>query len=159
VALSEFENTIEIFLAQVRSGERVPVVTDFYIPDENLGHFMNDLTVLENNLKLELALYGSYATGIYHLRPKFRLEDEDFNRKVLMLLRAGAFVIKRQDGVLAGGMPEGRLKALITNNELGKEEKKLYDEIKNMFDRYEIMNPGVKLGADAKFTVRHFRNS
>lgn len=158
VALDEFENSLISFLNQARNGERAPIVTDFYLPAGNIKPFLNDLTILEKSLKMELALFGSFSAGNYHLRPKFNLEDKDFSKKVVTFLRTGAFVINRQGGSLTGGSPEGRVKALITNTNMPEDEKKLYEEIKSAFDRYEIMNPDVKLGADARFTLRHFRD-
>ena len=159
VQFDELENSLISFLNQVRSGERVPLVVDFYLPSENIVRFLDDLSVVEKSLKMDLELFGSYAASNYSLRPKFNPEDEDFAKKVLAFLRASAFVIKRQNGSITGGAPEGRVKAIVTNNELSEEEKNLYLEIKKMFDPREILGSEIKLGADAKFTVNHFRTT
>lgn len=156
--LSEFENSLANFLGQVRSGERIPILTDFYVPDDKLASAISDFDLLEKNLKMELAIFGSYGAGVYSLRPKFKLDADDFNKKVLMLIRTGAFIIGRQNGSLAGGGAEGRIKAMITNDKMSEEQKRLYLNIKNTFDRYNIMNPDVKLGANTRYTVRHFRD-
>lgn len=158
VALNEFENSLISFLNQARSGERVPIVTDFYLPAPNMKNFLNDISILESSLKMELAIFGSYSASNYSLRPKFNVTDKDFGKKAVTFLRTGAFVINRQGGALTGGTPEGRVKAIVTNANMPEDERKLYLDIKNLFDRYDIMNPGVKLGADARFTLRHFRD-
>ena len=158
VALNEFENSLTSFLNQARSGERVPLVTDFYLPATNMQNFLNDVAILESSLKMELAIFGSYSASNYSLRPKFNVSDKDFNKKAVTFLRTGAFVINRQGGSITGGGPEGRVKAIVTNAEMPADEKKLYSDIKILFDRYDIMNPGVKLGADNSFTLRHFRD-
>lgn len=157
VALDELDNSLVSFLNQTRSGERVPLVTDFAIPADKLAGFVEDLKVLEKSLGLELALYGSYAANNYSLRPKFDIEAEGFNKKALALLRASAYVIKRSGGDLAGGTPEGRLKAIVTNDDLPADRMALYAGIKGAFDKYEVLNPGAKLGADTAYTVKHFR--
>ena len=157
--LNEFENSLTSFLNQVRTGERVPLATDFYLPPENLGNFIADLKVLERSLKLDLALYGSYSAGSYCLRPKFNVEDEDFLKKAVAFLRATNFIINRQGGSISGGTPEGRVKALVSTLNMSEDEKNLYTEIKNIFDPQGIMNPGIKLGADARFTLTHFRST
>ena len=159
VALNEFENALSVYLNNSKGGERVPILTDFYLPARNIGGFLKDLKVLEEKLKLDLALYGSYATSIYSLRPKFNLEDKDFNKKVATFLRAGAYIIDRQDGKLAGGTPEGRLKAVVTNTEMKDAEQDLYTKIKEIFDQNGILSPDIKLGASSKFTLTHFRDS
>ena len=157
--LNEFENALVSYLNHVKNGERVPILTDFYLPRENIGNFLKDLEVLKKKLALKTELYGSLGTSIYSLRPKFNLEDEDFNKKATMFLRAGAFIISRQGGELAGGTPEGRLKAVVTNTTMLEPEKNLYSDIKKIFDKNGIMNPDVKLGANSKFTLTHFRTT
>lgn len=157
--LNEFENALSTYLNSIKNGERVPILTDFYLPAHNLDSFLRDLKVLEQKLDLDLALFGSYATSIYSLRPKFNLENKDFNKKVATFLRAGAYVIDRQDGKLTGGSPEGRLKAVVTNAEMREAEQNLYTKIKEIFDQNNILNPDVKLGASSKFTLTHFRTT
>ena len=137
----------------------MPILTDFYLSARNIGGFLKDLKVLEQKLDLDLALFGSYATSTYSLRPKFNLEDENSNKKVATFLRAGAYIIDRQDGKLAGGSPEGRLKAVVTNAEMKDAEQDLYTKIKKVFDQNNILNPDIKLGASSKFTLTHFRTS
>ena len=157
--IDEFENSLVIFLNSTRTGERVPLVTDFYLPAGSLPRFVEDLKMLEKSLKLDLSLYGSYSASNYHLRPKFKIDDPDFSRKAVSFLRAGAYIIEHEGGSITGGSPEGRVKAIVTNEAMSESEKGLYNAVKQIFDRYNIMNPAVKLGADSRFTITHFRTS
>ena len=158
LTLNELENCLTTYLNRPKEGERVPILTDFYLPDINLTSFLKDLKVLGEKLELDLALYGSYSAEIYSLRPKFNFKDDDFNKKVATFLRAGAYVINRQGGSLTGGTPEGRLKAVVTNTEMLESERKRFEEIKKIFDPNNILNPDVKLGASSKFTLTHLRD-
>ena len=159
VELDELDNSLTSFLNQTRRGERMPLAVDFTVPAANLDKFIHDITVLEKSLDMELALYGSYLANCYSLSPEFNTKEKDFAKKSVAFLRASGFIIRRQDGRLAGGTPEGRVKALVTNADLSESEISLYTSIKDLFDKYKIMNPGVKLGADSSFTIRHFRKS
>lgn len=159
VALNEFENSLISFLNYTRSGERIPVLTNFYIPPENLQRFIQDLEVVSRSLRMDLSLYGSYSASNYSLRPKFNVESENYSKQVVAFLRAGAYIINRQGGTLAGGTPEGRVKALVTNVSMSESEMNLYTEIKKAFDKYNILNSGAKTGANARFTVSHFRTT
>ena len=159
LALNEFDNSLPCYLNQVRNGERLPILTDFYIPSINLANFVKDLQVLSDKLELDLRLFGSYSTGIYSLRPKFDLKEENFARRVATFLRAGAYVINRQNGCLTGGRPEGRLKAVVTNAEIMDSHRKVFEEIKKIFDPNNILNPDVKLGANSRFTLTHLKNT
>jgi FAD/FMN-containing dehydrogenase len=157
--LDEFENSLTSYLNQVKAGERVPLATDFYLPSAKLGQFLEDLKVLERSLKLDLALYGSYSAECYSLRPRFDVEDVKFLKNAVAFIRATNFIINREGGSISGGAAEGRVKALVSNMNLSEDEKNLYTAIKDIFDPQGIMNPGVKLGADPRFTLTHFRTT
>ncbi|MBR3236237.1 FAD-binding oxidoreductase [Candidatus Saccharibacteria bacterium] len=157
--LNEFENSLINYLSYVKNGERIPILTDFYLPRHNLDIFLKDIKVIEEKLNLKMEIFGSLSNCIFSLRPRFDLTDKDFNKKATTFLRAGAFIINREGGKLAGGTPEGRLKAVITNTTMLEPEKKLYTDVKKLFDHNNILNPDVKLGANSKFTLTHFRTS
>ncbi len=159
VAINELENSLTSYLYFAKDGERVPLLTDFYIPSEKLTNFVDDLKILEKKLGLELSLYGSYLNSVYSLRPKFNIEKEDFNKNAAAFLRAGAFVIERQGGSVVAGGPEGRIKSMVANSRAVDNRKDFYLEIKGIFDRYNIMSPDTKMGTDPRFTLRHFRSS
>lgn len=159
MTLNEFENSLNNYLSYVKNGERVPILTDFYLPEYNIENFLKDLDVLKEKLGLDLSLYGSYAAKNYSLRPKFDLEDPEFSKQATTFLRAGAYVISRQGGNLAGGTPEGRLKAVAINHKMPQSHHDLYENIKQIFDPNNILNPDVKLGANSRFTLTHFRHT
>ena len=158
-SFDEVENSLTSFLYHDSKGERVPLLTDFYVPAKNLSGLIEDFAVLKEKTGLNLAFYGSYLDSNYSVRPKFDIADESFSKKATAFLRAGSFIIKRQNGFVTGGSPEGRVKAIVTNSELSTAEKNMYLEIKSIFDRYGVIGPDIKLGADNRFTVRHFRTT
>ncbi len=157
--LDEFCNSLVSFLNYAKAGERLPLLADFYLPNTGLQDFMKDLITLEKNLKLELSVFGSYSASNYSVRPKFNLSKENFSGDAVALLRAGSYIINRHGGTVAGGSPEGRIKALVTNSELPNEEESLYLAIKQAFDPYGVLSPDIKLGTDSHYTVSHFRTS
>ena len=158
-SFDELENSLTSFLHHNKGKERIPLLTDFYVPPDNLNGLISDFGVLGERLKIDLAFYGSYIDSNYNLRPEFNLADENFGKKVTAFLRAGSYIVKRQNGFVAGGNPEGRIKAIVTNSELTEAEKNLYTTIKNIFDRYGVIGPDIKLGADNRHTLRHFRST
>lgn len=157
--LDEFENALTTYLNAPKNSERVPILTDFYLPLHSVSNFLEDLALLEQKTGLELALFGSTATSVYSLRPEMRLEDEKYSQQLASLLRAGAYAVERQGGDFTGGTPEGRVKAAVTNPALRPEFREVYEELKDIFDPHHILNPDVKLGANSKFTLTHLRTS
>ena len=157
-ALDDLENTLTSFVNRNKMGDTTPLMIGFSLPTKNVAGLANDLKILEKSLKLDLVLYGSYAANNYNLTPRFDLADEEFGKEAINFLRVSTYVINRQGGVVAGALPEGRVKALVVDGEMTEAEKALYAAIKNAFDRQGILNPGVKTDVDARFTVRHFRS-
>lgn len=155
----EFNNIFSSYLSVTSAGERVPLLSDFSLPVQNLPDFLKDIQVLEQKTKLDLPIYGSYLNENFSIRPLFDLSAPDFNKKALTLLKVGAYIIDRRNGLICGNSPEGRVKALITNPSLSDEEKALYGEIKNIFDENGILSPTSKIGADARSVVRYIRTS
>ena len=157
--LDEFENALVSFLNLTPNGKRYPILSNFFIPSKNFAQFHNDLGILEQKLKIPLQVFGSYSTSNYNVRPAFQVNNPDLGKQILALLKAGDYIIKRHDGSITGGYPEGRIKAMVTNSNFSPDEKKLYQEIKSAFDPNNILNPSIKLGADTKFTLSHLNAS
>ena len=157
-ALDDLENALTSFINRNKMGDTTPLMIGFSIPTKNVGNLAGDLKVLEKNLKLELVLYGSYAANNYNLTPRFNFADKSFSKDAINFLRISAYIINRQGGVITGALPEGRVKALVVDDEMSEAEKALYAAIKSAFDKQNLLNPGVKTGIDARFTVRHFRS-
>ena len=147
------------FLNDSAKGERVPLANDFYLPETSLPDFLSDLKSLEKDLKLDLALFGSFSSNNYSLRPDFKLDSLDDRRKAMNFLKSLNDLLEKSSGSLNGGLPEGRIRAIISNPTLPKEEKALYEKVKEIFDENHILAPDIKLGADTRATIRALRSS
>lgn len=151
-SLDHFEQLINGFLLPT-SNNNLPSLKNIYIPTWNLSSFINDLELIESALKLDIIIYGSYSTSIFHIIPKFDETVSPTPQKIKKLYEAIIFFIKREGGSIAGGTPEGRTKAPITNASLTSTERDLYLAIKHAFDPHDILNPSAKLGASPDFAI------
>ena len=140
-------------------GERVPIMDDFYVPSDKLANFLTDLRTLEETYEQELPVFGSFSTSNYSVRPDIQLNSVEGRQFVLKFIRDFDSLIREHGGSITGGAPEGRTKAVATNEHLSDDEINLYSEIKTIFDKNGIFNPDVKLGADEKVIVRHIRTN
>ena len=156
---NEYENSILKYLNLPKTGERTPLLTNFFLPSQNLVDFAKDVALLEKNLRLELALFGSFTASNYSLRPALNIETPNFEKKVIDLLKAGDYIIKRHGGTLVSGTPEGRIKAMISNLEMSKEEREIFTKVKQIFDKNGLLGPDIKLGASTSFFSRHLRTT
>lgn len=153
----ELSNPLYIYLNKSSKGEHSPIITDVHIPNVELPSLIESLTVLEKKYNVKLNLFGSFATNIYSIRPNIKIETEEGRLFIVEFLRDFNMLLKIHHGHLAGGSPEGRLKALLTNHDLTPEERKIYTSIKNIFDKNNVLSPDIKLNANPKTTSTHFR--
>ena len=155
----EYENAVSNYLNVTSRGEHVSLLSNFSLPADQLQAFVEELATLEKAIKLDLPLYGSYSNGIYNIRPPLDIKDANYPKRACEVLSLGSTLIHRHNGSLAGGSPEGRVKALITNRHLEDSEKEIYKTIKTAFDPNGVLNPSIKLGANTNFTIHHFRTT
>lgn len=153
----EITNSLSMFLNKSSKGERTPIIYDVHIPNQELPKLIYNLGVLEKKYNTKLNIFGSFATNIYSIRPNIKIETEEGRKFVIELLRDFNMLLKIHHGHLAGGSPEGRLKALITNHDFTSEERSIYTTIKSVFDKNNILSPDIKLNANPKTTSSHFR--
>lgn len=134
---------------------RVPICDDVYIPNSSFAAFCNGLVELERVFHQDLPIYGSFAAGSYSVRPDFDYTDLEGRKQMIDFLRLFAELVNDCHGSVTGNCPEGRVKALVKEASIGVGAKQLYTAIKEAFDPHGILNPGVKLGAVMRDTIRH----
>ena len=153
----EILNPLSLYLNKPSKGERTPIIYDVHIPNTELPILLYNLSLLEKEYNIKLNLLGSFATNIYSVRPDVKIETESGRKFIVEFLHDFNMLLKIHHGHLAGGSPEGRLKALLTNHDFTPEEKNVYKSIKSTFDKNNILSPDIKLNANPKTTSSHFR--
>lgn len=151
------KDSLLLYLNDSVKCERPNVLHEFYVPGNRLEEFVEGLKGLEETYEKAFELYGCYSTGIYSLRSEYDLSKIAERRTALMLMRDFAELLKQFDGALAGGLPEGKLKALVLYPDLEVNQRKLFKHVKKMFDSAKILAPDTKTDYDTKSTVRYLR--
>ena len=141
------------------NSERAIIADDFYVPDEKLPEFLASLKEMEETFGTELALFGSFSTKNYNIRPEMNLSTVRGRQFAVSFLKDFTGLLSVYDGSITGGSPEGRVKAVVTNDELSDAEFELYQKVKEIFDPQGILNVEVKLGAENRDIVRNIRNN
>ncbi|MBQ9029195.1 FAD-binding oxidoreductase [Candidatus Saccharibacteria bacterium] len=154
---SRIHTALKSYLNDDTKGERLYLADDFYVPQHRLLDFIKHLPELEESVKRELPLFGDYLTSNYSLRPDLNMNTIAGRQDALKFLKKFADYLVEYDGVLTGGSPEGRIKALVVNQEENPTVHQFYQDIKAAFDPENIFSPGVKLESDVKKFVKHLR--
>lgn len=154
---ARIRTSLRSYLNDGIKGERLALADDFYVPGANLLEFLKGLPELEEKTKLNLPIFGDFMTSNYSLRPDFNLSTNTGRTNALKFLKAFTDYLEKHGGILTGGSPEGRLKALVVNQTMDPNEMEFYKKIKAIFDPDNILNPEVKLKTNVKSFVKHLR--
>lgn len=135
-----------------------PIVNDSAVPPERLADFITGIIEIFKAIDIKpVAIWGHAGDGILHVQPHLNLSQVGDRQKAFRLLDEYNKLVISLGGTIAGGRGEGRLKAPYLEPQYGSEVYALLQKIKQIFDPYSTLNPGVKFGTsidDLKKVIR-----
>lgn len=159
-SLLALRNVTSVILAPDGAPELTPPLVDgAYIPSSRFEDFMSSLEALGKKYDVVLPIYGSVLDSVYNVRPIFQLRKVTDRQKMLKFTDDYAKLVASFSGHLVGMAGEGRTKAFFAHKEFDDDVKELYDSIREIFDPFGIMNPGVKAPSDIKSLVAMMRKN
>lgn len=159
-ALLTLRDVASVILAPDGSPELTPPLVDgAYVPASRFEDFMASLEALGKKYDVVLPIYGSVLDSVYNIRPIFQLRKVSDRQKMLKFTDDYAKLVSGHNGHLIGSAGEGRFKALFAHKEFEDDVKEVYEAVRNAFDPFGIMNPGVKAPSDVKTLVSQMRKA
>lgn len=135
-----------------------PVIDGAYVPFDRFEDFSQAILELAKKYHVDLPLSGRGNDGVWYTRPQLQLRKVGDKQKIFKLLDEYTTLVATHGGYLIGEAAEGRMKASFALKQLDEAEQKLYTDIKEVFDPYGILNPGVKQISQLKDLVPHLRS-
>ncbi|HSX16431.1 MAG TPA: FAD-binding oxidoreductase [Candidatus Saccharimonadales bacterium] len=135
----------------------VPVIEDGVVPPERFAEFVAEVYKLFASLQLQAAIWGHAGDGNLHMQPFLDLSQIGDRQKAFRLLDDYTKLLISMGGSTTGEHGDGRLRAPYLEQLYGPELYAVFQKIKQVFDPYGILNPGVKTGVsldDIKPLVR-----
>lgn len=136
----------------------VPIIEDGVVPPEKLGEFVASVYKLFASAKLQVALWGHAGDGNLHMQPFLDLSQLGDRQKAFRLIDEYYKLIISLGGSTSGEHSDGRLRAPYLEQLYGAEAYAIFQKVKQIFDPYGTMNPGVKINVkldDLKPLVRN----
>ncbi len=124
----------------------IPVIEDGIVPPEKLAEFMNGIYHLFATNQLQVAIWGHAGDGNLHVQPFLDLSQVGDRQKAFRLLDEYTKLVLSLGGSTSGEHGDGRLRAPYLASVYGPEVYALFEKIKQTFDPYGTLNPGVKIG-------------
>lgn len=128
------------------------------IPRERHEEFARATRELARKHHINLPLHTRVLDGIVYTRPGFDFSKVSDKQRMFKLLVDYAALVDEFGGTLIADDGEGRLKANAAYTVMSEDVRRLYQDIRAIFDPYGTLNPGVKQSSELKDLVRALRS-
>jgi FAD/FMN-containing dehydrogenase len=123
----------------------LPIIEDGIVPRDRLQEFITGIYALFDKYHLEVALWGHAGDANLHMQPFMDLSKLGDRQKVFKLMDDYYELVLKLGGSTAGEHNDGRLRAPYLPKVFGDEMYQLFQDVKKIFDPYNMFNPGVKI--------------
>jgi FAD/FMN-containing dehydrogenase len=136
----------------------VPVIEDGIVPVERFNDYIEHVYRIFERNHLRAALWGHAGDANLHLQPYLDLGQVGDRQKAFRLMDEYYNLVISLGGSTSGEHNDGRLRGPYLPAVYGPEVYAIFQKVKQIFDPYGTINPGVKVNvalADIKPLVRN----
>ncbi len=138
------------------SSSPVPFVEDISVPPAALEEFVVRMRRVLQRHEVTASLYSHAASGQLHIRPFLPLPTPRDGPRLEALARDLYHAALSVGGSISGEHGLGLSRTAFLRSQYG-ELYRVFQEIKEIFDPHNLLNPGKVLSDDPHLTVRHLR--
>lgn len=128
------------------SAKALPIVEDGIVPQDRFGEYLEGVYAIFKKNKLNIAVWGHAGNANLHMQPFLDLSQVGDRQRVFRILDEYYSLVIELGGSTSGEHNDGRLRAPYLEKLYGPEAYQILMKVKNIFDPYGILNPGVKVG-------------
>jgi FAD/FMN-containing dehydrogenase len=138
---------LSAMIAAHNDGSRraIPIIDDGAVPPEKFSEYLNGIYGLLTKNRVEAAVWGHAGDGHLLMQPYLDIGQIGDRQKAFKLLDDYCRLVTSLGGTTSASYGDGRLRAPYLRNLYGNEVYALLQKVKNIFDPYGILNPGVKM--------------
>jgi FAD/FMN-containing dehydrogenase len=149
-ALARIRSSQAVYSGYIANGSNtrpLPIIDDGVVPISKVEDLMGALEKLFKDNLVDLSIWGHIGDGNLHVQPKLDLSIVGDRQKVFKLMDEYYKLIVSLDGSTTGEYGDGRLRAPWLQDVYDSDVYDLFLKVKKIFDPYNILNPGVKVGS------------
>jgi FAD/FMN-containing dehydrogenase len=167
IQIRKIRESVNVLIANNEGQHHAVPLFDGSVPADRLREYIEGIYKIMAANGLKPALWGHVGDANLFVRPALNLGHIGDRQKAFRLLDDYHKLVIGLNGTIATSAGEGRLHAPYLEAMYGTELYGLLYKIKQIFDPYSTMNPGVKFGTDIEavksmvrsdFNLRHLYN-
>ncbi len=133
-----------------------PFVEDIAVPPGTLNDFLLRAQKVFQQHEVTASLYAHAAAGQLHIRPFLPTPGPQDGARIEAIARDLYQVVFSVGGTISGEHGDGLSRTAFIRSQYGPLYK-VFQQIKDIFDPHNLMNPGKIVSDDAHITIRNFR--
>jgi FAD/FMN-containing dehydrogenase len=136
----------------------LPVIEDGIVPPEKFQEYIQGIYSLFEKYNLKTAIWGHAGDANLHMQPFLDLSEVADRQKTFRLIDDYYKLVISLGGSTSGEHGDGRLRAPYLADLYGPEVYQVFQQVKQIFDPHNTLNPGVKVNVsldDIKPLLRH----
>lgn len=137
----------------------LPIMDGAFVPSDRREEFETAFLEFATKHHVELPVMINALTGLYTAFPVLKLDAVSDKQKLFKLMTDYAALVDQFGGTSVSGGAEGRLKANATWAVLDEAHASLYEQLRNIFDPFNTLNPDVKQKNELRSLVTALRST
>lgn len=155
----KIRNSAAVLMGEAHSGKSaVPIIEDGCVPPENFTKLISGTYTLFDKYSLDVAIWGHAGDANIHIQPMLNLSVLGDRQKAFKLMDAYYGLVLDLGGTISGEHNDGRLRSPYMKTMYPPQVYEAFARVKQIFDPYNFLNPGVKFGTtkeDLVLMMRH----
>lgn len=123
----------------------LPFIEDGIVPPEKFREYVEGIHELFARHRLQAAVWGHAGDANLHIQPLLDLGQVGDRQKVFKMLDEYYQLVMSLGGSTSGEHNDGRIRGAYLQRLYGTEVYQLFQKVKQIFDPYNTLNPGVKV--------------
>lgn len=136
----------------------LPFIEDGVVPQEQFVEFIGKVYALFDTYHLQVAIWGHAGNANIHVQPFLDLTQVGDRQKIFKIMDDYYKMVIEMGGSTTGEHNDGRLRGPYLPVLYGKDMYELFCQVKEIFDPYNILNTGVKIGVKRQDQVKNLRH-
>lgn len=137
----------------------LPGLEDANVPLENYPTLYQQAQNLFESAGMTYVGWGHIGQGQLTVMPVLDIGSTSGRQQLIKMMEAYHKLIFSLGGSITTHHNDGRLRGVFMESQMGQDAAAVYAQIKQIFDPYNYLNPGVKLGVDKRQLLSSFRSS
>ena len=144
---------------KVKGKSATPFIDDFSVKPEYLSEFLPKLYKLLQDNGIQPNLAGHVGDGNFHIIPLMDLKNKKEREKIPKVLEQFTTLVNTYQGTMTAEHNDGLIRTPFLKKQFGKKMVKLFEEVKDIFDKEDLFNPGKKVHGSMKFAMEHIKKT